>query len=84
MSALAWIRGWTGRLPTGVTVGLGFLLFVAAGAAFVSWLPPGRDARQACDAQCRPLPGHLVDDKTYPLSSKRPYYPQVCRCGSMP
>lgn len=78
------IRRLLARLPTSVAVALGFTVFIALGALFAVLAPPPRDLRADCIAKCSPLPGRLVDDKTYPLSAKRPNYPQVCKCGSEP
>ena len=69
-------------VPTGLSVALGFAFFVGIGLAFVALLPPARDLQRECSAKCQPLPGWLVDDKTYPLSAKRQSYPKVCKCGS--
>jgi hypothetical protein len=60
------------------------MLFIILGSGVAMLVPPARDKRVECEAKCQPLPGTLVDDKTYPLSSRTPTYPQVCKCGSLP
>jgi len=78
------LRNALSRLPTPVAVAAGFGFFIAVGLGVAALVPPAKDSQAECSVRCRPLPGNLVEDKTYPLSSRRPYYPLVCKCGSSP
>ncbi len=77
------LRQRIAKLPAPLAVVLGFALFIGLGYGLAMLVPPARDKRAECEAKCQPLPGTVVDDKTYPLSSKSPNYPQVCKCGSL-
>ena len=78
------LRQIIAKLPAPLAVVLGFMLFIILGWGLAMLAPPARDKRIECEAKCQPLPGTLVDDKTYPRSSRSPTYPQVCKCGSLP
>ena len=78
------LRQIVATLPAPLAVVLGFVLFIILGMGLAMLVPPARDKRVECQAKCHPLPGTLVDDRTYPLSSRSPTYPQVCKCGSLP
>ena len=78
------LRRGLSKLPTPVAVAFGFAGFVALGLGLTALVPPARDKRAECESKCRPLPGTLIADKTYPLSAKNQSYPMVCKCGSAP
>lgn len=72
------------KLPPPIAVFVGFAIVTLLGIGVALRAPPERDLQVECSSKCKPLAGTLVDDKTYPLSSRRLSYPQVCKCGSSP
>lgn len=82
IEGVASLRRFIAKLPAPVAVAAGFAIVTLLGIGVAMRIPPSRDLQTECLSKCKPLPGTLVDDKTYPLSSRRLSYPQVCKCGS--